>query len=182
MTQIYCGNNSQDPDLLSGNVILGTRFGCMRKGIGRGLNLPYDPKFKGNYIPIDKRKIYCGNKSILPENYDSLGSLSQCLQKGIGIGKQKRAQNPPPPPPPHSFSPKILLKTTKNIQIIIFLLIFLILSVGLFIYLYVKRPSIVTDKYNEDKKYINWYKFNFVFITSIIILIVILFIIFKNIK
>ena len=181
MTQIYCGNNSQDSDLLSGNVILGTRFGCMRKGIGRGLNLPYDPKFKVNYIPIDKCKIYCGKLPILPENYDSLGSLPQCLQKGIGIGKRKRAQNPPPPP--SSFSPKILLKTTKNIQIIIFVLIFLILSVGLFTYLYVKKPSIVIDKYNEEnKKYINWYKFNFVFITSIIILIVILFMIFKNIK
>ena len=42
MNGIYCGNNAKSVDILSGNKIIGTRYACMRKGIGKGLNLPVD--------------------------------------------------------------------------------------------------------------------------------------------
>ena len=87
MLQIYCGNNGMDSDLRNGRVRLGTRYACMRKGIGVGLNLPYDPRYLGEYMPIDKSVIYCGNKTRLPEGYDRFGSLPNCLQKGVSIGK-----------------------------------------------------------------------------------------------
>jgi hypothetical protein len=64
MVELYCGNNSRDVQLLSGNQVLGTRNGCLRKGIGKGLQLPYDSKYAGDYLPIDNRKIYCGNENI----------------------------------------------------------------------------------------------------------------------
>ena len=95
MTQIYCGNNGAEPSLLSGEQILGTRYTCMQKGIGRGLHLPYDSKYTGAYVPIDNRKIYCGNKDILPTGYDFFGTLPHCIQKGVGIGKKIRAEQGP---------------------------------------------------------------------------------------
>ena len=91
MPGIYCGNNRENNELKNGNVQLGTRYSCLRKGIGKGLNGPKDPTYAGKYDPIDKRKIYCGNQHTLPDKYDSMGNLPQCLQKGIGIGKYKKA-------------------------------------------------------------------------------------------
>jgi hypothetical protein len=84
---IYCGNNFLDQELRSGRSKLGTPYLCLRKGIGTGINLPIDPKQTCEYIPIDKRKIYCGNSKTLPKGYYSTGNLPQCLQKGIGIGR-----------------------------------------------------------------------------------------------
>jgi hypothetical protein len=96
MSLIYCGNNAAYHDLLIGKIILGTRYGCLRKGICRGLYMPYDPKYLGEYIPIDKTKIYCGNKTRLPDEYDRFGSLTNCLQKGIGIGKLEKVKKGSP--------------------------------------------------------------------------------------
>lgn len=138
MTQIYCGNNAQEPQLLAGNVVLGTRYGCMRKGIGRGMHMPYDPKFAGAYIPIDQRRVYCGNQQNLPQGYDSLGNLPQCLQKGVGIGKRKRAEKGPP-------------RFMFFVRIILPILIFLVLSAGLFSYLYIRKPTIVTKPSGETE-------------------------------
>lgn len=88
MTQrIYCGNN-----IHHGNIPLGTRYSCMQKGIGRGVNMPWDPTFAGPYQPIDDTKVYCGNSNQLPANYDRFGNLPTCLQKGIGIGKRLRIE------------------------------------------------------------------------------------------
>ena len=39
---MYCGNNADHPDLLSGNKVIGNRYGCLMKGIGRGLHQPVD--------------------------------------------------------------------------------------------------------------------------------------------
>ena len=86
MNEIYCGNNANDPDLLSGNIIKGNRYLCFKKGVGKGLSLPIDKNWTYDYKPIDNRKMYCGNKN-LPKDYDYLGNLSQCLQKGVGVGK-----------------------------------------------------------------------------------------------
>ena len=91
MNKIYCGNNALDPELLAGDIILGTRYTCLKRGIGKGLHLPLDQKYTRGYEPIDKRRIYCGNKAKLPKGYYSMGNLPQCLQKGIGIGKKKKS-------------------------------------------------------------------------------------------
>jgi len=88
---MYCGNNADHTDLLSGKLILGDRYGCLRKGIGRGNHQPMDPNYLGPYSPIDQRKVYCGQSGDLPDGYDLMGNLPQCLQKGMGIGKRQRA-------------------------------------------------------------------------------------------
>lgn len=85
MSDIYCGNNAASIELTSGNSILGTRYECLKKGIGRGMHMQPNP---GPYIPIDERKIYCGTNPDLPDDYDYMGNLSHCLQKGIGVGKK----------------------------------------------------------------------------------------------
>ena len=92
MKKIYCGNNSQYQGLIDGTHTLGTRYDCLKKGFGRGYHMPYDKNFTGNYDPIDKRKIWCGNSDETPDGYNRVGSLSQCLQKGVGCGKRLRAK------------------------------------------------------------------------------------------
>ena len=87
---IYCGNNLLNSELVSGEKKLGTRYGCMQKGIGAGLYSKITEKFNQNYEPIDKRKFYCGNKEILPTGYSDFGNLNQCFSKGLVIGKKIR--------------------------------------------------------------------------------------------
>jgi hypothetical protein len=154
MAQIYCGNNSQVPQLLAGNMIMGTKYRCMRKGVGKGLHMPYDPNFTGEYMPLDQRRIYCGNQNVLPEGYDSMGNLTQCLQKGIGIGKRQRAEQGPP---------QVML----FVSVILPILIFAILAVGLFSYLYFGKPSIVTTRDSDNRKMIDWSKFMTFYIPTV---------------
>jgi hypothetical protein len=171
MQPIYCGNNAQDDQLLDGTLIIGTRHGCMKKGFGKGFNMSYDPKFAGPYTPIDKRKIYCGNNSEKPDGYDSIGSLSQCLQKGIGIGKRKRADKETqgilgysPNYSPSDYSP-------SNNYFFKMVVIFIVIEVLIFCYLYFSRPKIVTTKdHNKDHKNIeriNWSTFILIYLTSL---------------
>ena len=157
MQPIYCGNNAQDDQLIDGTRIIGTRHGCMKKGFGKGFNMPYDPKFSGPYTPIDKRKIYCGNNSEKPDGYDSIGSLSQCLQKGIGIGKRKRGilgYSPSGYSPSNNYFFKIVL-------------IFIVIEVVIFCYLYFSKPKIVTTKDHKNIERINWSKFILIYLTSV---------------
>lgn len=88
---IYCGNNKHNNDLTNGRKTKGTRYKCLQKGIGIGLNMPKDNDYAGRYSPISKDKIYCGTDRRKPADYDRLGSLSSCLQKGIGVGKRQVA-------------------------------------------------------------------------------------------
>ena len=90
---IYCGNNLNDPKLTYGTHNIGTRYQCLRKGIGVGINLPYDPSYSLPYRPIDGRKFYCGKSRHPPAGggYFAIGSPSKCLQKGVGIGKKQIA-------------------------------------------------------------------------------------------
>ena len=89
---IYCGNNKLNSKLVDGSLELGTRYTCLRKGIMKGKNLPYDYDYAGEYEPIVTEKIYCGNKNKLPEGYNRFGSITECLQKGIGLGKRIKAK------------------------------------------------------------------------------------------
>ena len=160
MTSIYCGNNSENSNLKNGNVQLGTRYGCLRKGIGKGLNEPKDPAYAGSYSPIDKRKVYCGKAPSLPKNYDLLGNLPQCLQKGIGVGKRKKAS-------------QFMTFITKNNHILIGGLILLII---IFILLYTLKPDCVSRVDKNNVKYIDMPRFFLVYGTICIgILLVIYF-------
>ena len=83
----YCGNNRNDPDLVVGAKVIGTRYQCFKKGIGIGLNLPFDPSYAVPYSPIDRTRLYCGTDRKLPDGYTRKGSPSLCLRKGVGVGK-----------------------------------------------------------------------------------------------
>ena len=147
MTSIYCGNNSENSNLKNGNAQLGTRYGCLRKGIGKGLHEPKDPSYTGRYSPIDKRKVYCGKTPSLPENYDLMGNLPQCLQKGIGVGKRKKASQ---------FMKYII----KNNYIFIGGLILLII---IFILLYTLKPDCISRVDKNNVKNIDIQKFVLVY-------------------
>ena len=89
---MYCGNNRLDPKVISGELIIGDRYQCLQRDIGKGLTLP--PSDNG-YDPINREKIYCGKSNALPRGYDRFGSNSQCFQKGVGVGKS-RSRTPAP--------------------------------------------------------------------------------------
>lgn len=84
---MYCGNNRRNSKVLSGQQVIGTRYGCLKKGIFVGKSLPYDPEYANGYVPVDGRKIYCGEAKELPNGYDLLGSNSMCYFTGVGVGK-----------------------------------------------------------------------------------------------
>jgi hypothetical protein len=155
MNNIYCGNNALHPDLLNGNKRMGTRYECMKKGIGTGLNLPYDEDFNNPYVAIDDTKIFCGDKNILPEGYDRFGNCPQCLQKGVGIGKKIKAERG-----------NIIPSDPKNI-IIIFL------SILVFIILY--NSSMVRSINVQGEIIINWNKLIIYYILYIMIIMIIIF-------
>lgn len=89
---MYCGNNLRNPKVRSGQQVVGTRYGCLKRGIGVGLGLPYDPEYSNRYVPVDARKIYCGEFENLPDGYDLMGSNSMCYLKGVGVGKALKAK------------------------------------------------------------------------------------------
>lgn len=86
--RIYCGNNRYADELRNGAVI-GTRYKCMQIGVGKGLNLPANPKYLGRYKAITESNIWCGN-SRAPRGKQN-GTNPQCLQKGFGIGCKLKA-------------------------------------------------------------------------------------------
>jgi hypothetical protein len=90
---VYCGNNRLNREVQNGNAVIGTRHRCLKKGFGVGFYaLPVDMDMLLDYEPIVREKIYCGNNNNLPDNYDRFGNLPSCFQKGVGIGKKKRAE------------------------------------------------------------------------------------------
>lgn len=157
---MYCGNNALNPQVTSGQVALGTRYSCMRKGIGRGMNLPYDPNYLAPYTPIDNTKIYCGNDLLLPDGYDRFGSLPECLQKGVGIGKRERALKGPGV---RVF--KIYILPT---------LIYLAISAGVFCWLYFGKPNLVTKKDENGNRHIDWSGFAAFYVVFLLALAVVI--------
>jgi hypothetical protein len=89
---MYCGNNRRNPKVRSGEQVIGTKYDCFRRGVGIGLNLPYDSSYSNRFVPVDERKIYCGTANELPAGYDLLGSNMMCMSKGIGVGKALKAK------------------------------------------------------------------------------------------
>lgn len=77
---------------MDGKKVIGNPYSCLKKGIGVGLSLPYDPDYARRYVPIDARKIYCGTAQQLPEGYDIMGSNGMCYTKGVGVGRSMKAK------------------------------------------------------------------------------------------
>ena len=139
MPGIYCGNNALDPSLVNGQNIIGTRYPCMQKGIGRGIHMPVDPNY-GNYQPINNQKVYCGNANNLPGGYVSYGTLPQCLTRGVGIGKKIRYDQFVL----NGFSPPTI--EVKHINGKILLLVFLCSVVLSVIILRHVKPEFILDE------------------------------------
>lgn len=175
---IYCGNNLNDTKLTSGTHNIGTNYQCLRKGIGVGLNLPYDPSYSRPYRPIDGRKFYCGKSRRPPADggYFANGSPSKCLQKGVGIGKKQIANRRRGGA---RFAFSNINMTTIN-WYIIFVAIIIVLSV-LFYFI---KPKIITKQdpkhpTNPEKTVIDTTKF-IALILVISILIVGLILLYKK--
>jgi len=130
---MYCGNNRFNIDVVNGTRRLGTRYSCLRTGIGKGLKLPLDKTYNGRYAAIDNRKIYCGNDMILPRNYDLVGNLPMCLQKGVGIGKKLKAER------------------SRNMihPAIIYTLFFCLINLTTFIIIFLVKPSFIKTSKNK---------------------------------
>jgi hypothetical protein len=80
MVRIYCGTNEVLPD---GYDEFGTRYRCLRKGVGVGLHLVGRPRPIGD---PNRPKLYCGTREELPEEYEGFATPYQCLRKGVGVG------------------------------------------------------------------------------------------------
>lgn len=176
MSNIYCGNNANHPELLNGTQILGDRYGCLRKGIGVGRYLPYDASYLNDYAPIDNTKEYCGNNVNLPEEYNRFGTLKSCYTKGVGVGRRQKALEGPGPvnqiQPQIGENRPIMSLTSKilNIKNFILLLIFIII----FLSLYFTKPSFITKGGNgEDKDNIDIEKFTLILSVVLLVLIII---------
>ena len=86
---IYCGNNALYPGLRDGTKILGSRYQCLKKGIGKGLREPLQ-NYNEDYAPVDDLKLFCGNGDVLPRNKDRLGTRGECLRKGFAVGQKQQ--------------------------------------------------------------------------------------------
>lgn len=143
MSNIYCGSNRLNPQLIAngGTKNIGTRHQCLRKGIGQGLNMPFDQSYNDPYQPIDPRQFYCGDSVVLPVGYDANGTINQCLSKGIGIGRHRLAQRV-------IANGSIWKKCIKFIPFIGFLILHAIFIVTI---IYTK-PSFFTKEVKEVKE------------------------------
>lgn len=96
--KVYCGDNQNIPPEYDER---GTRYTCLRRGIGVGLNLegrrPPGIAPDGTVLPRDpnRRKEYCGTKDDLPDGYDGFATNYTCLKKGVGVGLWKRYDEDP---------------------------------------------------------------------------------------
>lgn len=84
---VYCGNNRRHPDIVQGRKVVGSRYKCFKKGFGQGFKKPV-LNHLDEYEPIDKTRIYCGNKRVLPEGKDRFGTPTECLRKGFGVSQK----------------------------------------------------------------------------------------------
>jgi hypothetical protein len=164
MAEIYCGNNALHPDLLNGTKIMGTKYQCLKKGIGSGLNAPFDADYALPYQPIDDRKIYCGNQNLLPPGYDRMGNAPQCLQKGVGIGKVQRAQQDPNVIGVVNDG-VISVNGNKNKKKK------LLITIGIIIFLlmYITKPNFITKLDEKNNIIIDWSKFILYYILIVLL-------------
>ncbi len=171
---IYCGNNRLNNNLVNGTSLLGNRYDCFKKGLGKGLSLSIDENYRNGYEPIDNTRIYCGNRKELPENYDRFGNLPHCLQKGIGVGKRIKIENEGNNLDGGTENLDLNYKKDKKRIKLINLIINIIFSILVFFLLFITKPSFLIKK-NKDtnkklgkRKQIIWYKFIILYIIIIL--------------
>ena len=58
---IYCGNNSKNRRLISGELDIWKRSECLKKGVCVGLNQPIDPDYLDDYEPLYIDNFFCGD-------------------------------------------------------------------------------------------------------------------------
>jgi hypothetical protein len=161
---LYCGNNRNHPKLLNG--VLGTRYSCLKSGIGVGRNLGFDSSYLNDYDPIDNRKAYCGNNQELPEDYNHFGSLMECYRKGVGVGKKQKSQMRQYNFQNKNDEPKKLIRFSYKIELIL-LLLFLV-----FLVFYFLKPKFI--KKEQGKEEIDWKKFSLYLIALAFLIIIII--------
>lgn len=166
MAGIYCGNQANYSGLVSGANFLGTNYQCMRRGIGIGRNLPYDPEYNKPYVPIDTRKFYCGKAPVPPPGggYFAVGSPSKCQQIGVGVGKAQRAAIGPSVSMSFGKSQREPIGQSVSIpltmHILFYLILFLLIIGGTFVIFYFTKPKFLTKKdLKTNKDIIDWSKF-----------------------
>lgn len=164
---MYCGNNANNPSLINGTKVLGTRYTCLQKGKAFGYAQPIDPNFLVSYQPIDPTKKYCGNNNILPDGYDRFGNLYECYLKGVGVGKKLKAENNNPPPQ-YSFGSKNNYRfkgNNKEDNSLVSITFISFIMILVFAVLYYIKPDIIIDKENKTQnKKINWLKFIYLYL------------------
>lgn len=167
----YCGNNLNDPKLISGTHVIGTNYQCLRKGIAVGRFLPYDSNYSGGYAPVDPRTFYCGNAPEPPAGggYFSVGWPAKCLQTGIGVGKAQRA----------AMGPPMFMYFIRHV--LPYTLFFIIFG-AIFTILYFIKPTFITkdDENDRNKRIIDWGKFIPVILVNSLVVGIIIYWFWKN--
>ena len=93
--QLYCGNNHNYSGLQDGTHYVGTRQSCLNKGRRVGYAMELDPEYAQPYAPIVVQNLFCQDHNQAPANA-VVGTLHQCLSKGIGEGKAAKAHGAQP--------------------------------------------------------------------------------------
>lgn len=153
MAGVYCGSNQLNTQLVGngGLKTIGSRNQCLRKGIGQGLHMPVDLSYNNPYQPIDPRRFYCGDNGILPAGYSANGTLHQCFNTGIGVGRHQLAQRAIGAPVPVPVVPIVPAIPALITPIVLFILINAIFIITL---LYTK-PSFITKDVQGNRE-IDW--------------------------
>ena len=83
--EMYCGDSHVLPEKYD---VMGTRFKCMRKGVGVGMVLGEDERlaFLNKIRQPPTEKLYCGDNPTLPTGYTRFGKKTECMRKGVGVG------------------------------------------------------------------------------------------------
>ena len=83
--ELYCGENLMLPDNYDR---FGTRYKCLKKGVGTGMSLPSGQRdaFLAKTRNQPTERVYCGDSNQLPQGYNRNGNLSECFRRGVGIG------------------------------------------------------------------------------------------------
>jgi len=83
--EIYCGDDLILPENYD---IFGSRYRCLRKGIGTGMVLSDAQRnaFLTRQRAPNPVRTYCGNDAQLPQGFDRNGTLLECFKKGVGTG------------------------------------------------------------------------------------------------
>jgi hypothetical protein len=92
--EIYCGTDLLLPEEYDN---MGTRNGCLKKGIGIGMGMS-DGQIAAalnraaNQPPPDPaNRTYCGNENAVPAGYVGFATRNECLRKGVGVGMRQPA-------------------------------------------------------------------------------------------